>query len=168
MCAELSHVSITRNYWIFSFLGHKIFSAWILSEKQIACFHYALKNLERTDKCITASSGFWTSPFCYYDIACVACVRGARNARERVTLVIVTLLVRDTREEPGSPVIMDSSSVSHMWPYVDHPMVSWPHVCVDHSIVWTMPRGPHMTHSTASQHHVLGRHHSQGQPCPCY
>ena len=66
------------------------------------------------DKCKTASSGFWKSPFCYYDIACVACVRGARNARERVTLVIVTLLVRDTREEPGSQVIMDSSSVSHM------------------------------------------------------
>ena len=36
----------------------------------------------------------------------------------------------------------------------------------DHA--WIIPFCLHMEHTTSSQHHVLGRHHSLGQPCPCH
>ena len=41
---------------------------------------------------------------------------------------------------------------------MSYSIVTSSHVC------WSIL---HMAQTTASQHHVLGRHDSQGQPCPC-
>ena len=43
-----------------------------------------------------------------------------------------------------------------------------PWACVLILRAWTIPFCLHMAHTTSSQHHVLGRHHSPGQPCPCH
>ena len=85
----------------------------------------------------------------------------------------------ESREEPGRghglAQCVSCSWSGHVCPCVDQPMTShmcgvWtiPWACVLILRAWTIPFCLHMVHTTSSQHHVLGRHHSLGQPCPCH
>ena len=129
-------------------------------------FHSTQKSANINQSNTMKTSLYWTSPLFGSDIACVACVRCARNACEWVTLVIVTRRVRDTSHVRSQVEDMDSPSVcpapgawsrvtmcgpahdlTHVWS-VDHSMGLCPDpTCVDHSIL--PPHGAHNIISTS-------------------
>ena len=174
----MSHGSITRNQDFSLFSDTQSFPGEKLKTNHSLLIQPPFTQIEK-------QWGSWKPActgrvhLCGSVIACVACVLCARNAREWVTLVIVTRSVRDTShvrsQEPGRGTWTRPVCVLLSWPHVtmggpshgltcvDQSMVSWSHMppCVDCPTL-------HRTLTTTSQHHGLGRHLSLGQPCPCH